>query len=293
MKSSLLLAACAVALASSAFAQGIDRRPHPNGGIYGWITPPPTPPPQPINQDQYHAGWGGSYQTPEQRRVSAANSAWSTMTYIRGRMSVGTSFPARFNGGNDSFMATIAWELSRSSMQSAFRNAWGRSDRAITLRFPYNGNDVQMVILGSELPALVSALQDAVNGRNPTGYTFHEPPHVPPQIGAPRTAPLMVRLFGPQNGTETGMVWTLLSMMNTVNPNRNLSPHSGWIGPQPQRSSSLAPTPNGTSVTAVTDGMGSGGINVGLGATTIASGGPATPPAPAANTAIGAGMLRL
>lgn len=214
------------------------------------------------------------------------------MTYIRGRMSEGTRFPARFNGGNNSFMATIAWELSRSTMSSAFRNAWGRADRAITLRFPYNGNDVQMVILGSELPELVGALQDAVDGRVPTGYQFHEPPHVPPQIGAPRTAPLMVRLFGPQNGFETGMVWTLLSMANTVNPNRNLSPHSGWIGPQPRRTSSLAPAQNGLSVTAVTDGMGdTGGSNVSLGAATIATG--HTPAAPPAGTAQGAGMLRL
>src|SRR5690348_7618250 len=107
MKSTLLLAAGALALTSSAFAQGIDRRPHPDGGIYGPIRPP-EPPIAPLNQDQGHAGWGGSYATPEQLRTRAANSGWDTMSYIRGRMSQGTRFPARFNGGNDSFMATIA-----------------------------------------------------------------------------------------------------------------------------------------------------------------------------------------
>jgi len=220
-----------------AFAQGYMPEHAGWGGSYRppQYFPPPPPPPV-IDLDRYHAGYGGSAPTPEQLRSRAARSAWESISFVRGRLTQGSTMPSRFPGGPDGFLATVAWEMSRPGMSSAFQSAYGRADRGITLRFPYNGNDVELFIPGTQLQQAVDALRDAASG-NLGNYRFYEPPHVPPQIGAPRQAPLGLRLFGPINGTETGLFWTALGVANRVNPNASLSPHSGWIGPRPQQRS--------------------------------------------------------
>jgi hypothetical protein len=216
------------------------------GGSYRPLShfPPPPPLVLPTYQlDTGHAGYGGSAPTPEQYRTRAARASWESISFARSRMTTTTTMPARFPGGNDGFLATVAWELGRPGNASAFQSAYGRADRGVTLYFNYNGNAMQLFIPGNQLQQAVDALRDASGGSLPTGYRFYEPPHVPPQIGAPRQAPLMLRLFGPQNGTSTGLFWTALDMANTVNPNATLSPESGWIAPG--RRSSLAPPSGG------------------------------------------------
>lgn len=49
------------------------------------------------------------------------------MAGIRAGMTAGARWPTRFRGGNDGFLATIAWELSHPRNESAFRSTFGSS----------------------------------------------------------------------------------------------------------------------------------------------------------------------